>query len=46
MNFGQISEILGPDFCADMKLYTQPATIANCPKIIDNYAKNGEPEVV
>ena len=35
LNFGQISEILGLHFCANMKFRTQPAILGNCLKIID-----------
>ena len=34
-NFDQNSEIKGLRFCASMKLCTQPATLAKCPKIIE-----------
>ena len=34
-DFGQNPEILDLHFFADMKLYTQPATLAKCIKIND-----------
>ena len=35
MNFGQTSEILSLHFCVNKELCIQPATIANCLKVID-----------